>query len=378
MSLDVIIIGGGVIGLSIARCLHRSGCRRIVVLERGACGRESSWAAGGMLGPQAETDRADQFFEVCSASRDLYPALSEELLDETGVDIELDRSGTMYLAFDEQDVAEITKRFTWQKAAGLAVEELSADDARRAEPFISPDVRGALYFGNDWQVENRFLLDALKRYANLNGIEIRENCTVDRLVVEGDKVVGAETDAGPIFAEHTVIATGAWTSLIKIGVADMPFRVEPVRGQMVVFRTAKQLFRRVIYSPRGYIVPRLDGRVLAGSTSERAGFDRSLTDSAAISIRDMASEIAPSTSTLATVDHWSGLRPFAMDGLPVIGGISGLDGLMVATAHYRNGILLAPFTADIVTASILNGVQSPYFATFGPERFRLRPVGAAK
>ncbi len=372
---EVLIIGGGVIGLSIARGLYRSGYRRIIVLEKGVCGEEASWAAGGMLGPQAEADEVGVFFDICSQSRDLFPALATELLVETGIDVELDRSGTLYLAFTDRDVNEIDRRFAWQTAAGLAVEYLSADEARRAEPFISPDVRAALFFPHDWQVENRKLLAALRKYADLNGVKIRESCPVERLIIEGGKTVGAETENERFLADHTVVATGAWTSLIKLGIAEMPFKIEPVRGQMVVFQTAKRLFQRVIYTPRGYLVPRADGRVLAGSTSEKAGFDRSVTESARVALREMAGEIAPSTGGLVTVDHWSGLRPSAPDGLPVIGGIDGIDALTIATGHYRNGILLAPLTANIVADAVTNGVQSPYFEAFGPDRFRLRQVG---
>ena len=261
---DVLIVGGGVIGLSVARELHKRGVRRITLVEKGVCGEESSWAAAGMLGPQAEADEGGAFFEFCSASRDLYPDLAAELRDETGVDIELDRSGTLYLAFTDEDVSELNARFRWQRKAGLAVEHLSAEEARRAEPSVSPDVRGALFFPNDWQVENRKLLAALKRYAEINGIEIRENPRVERLIVEDGQVIGAEAGESRIIAETTVIATGAWTSLIKLGLAEMSFRIEPVRGQILAFRPRNRLFEHVIYSRRGYLVPRKDGRILAG------------------------------------------------------------------------------------------------------------------
>ncbi|MEO7660735.1 MAG: glycine oxidase ThiO [Pyrinomonadaceae bacterium] len=372
---DVLVIGGGVIGLSVARELHKRGVRRIELLEKGSCGAESSWAAGGILGPQAEADEGGDFFDICSESRDLYPTLAEELFDETGIDIELDRSGTLYLAFTDEDLTELQKRFDWQRKAGHAVEYLSADNVRQAEPFVSPDVRGALLFPNDWQVENRKLLTALKRYAELNGIEIRENSSVERLIVDSDKVVGAETTTERFTGDHTVLATGAWTSLIKLGHLEMPFKIDPVRGQMLMFRTAKRLFQRVIYSKRGYLVTRLDGRILAGSTSEFAGFNRSVTDSAALSIRKIADEIAPSLGGLEIADHWSGLRPHASDGSPVIGSIDGIGGLFIATAHYRNGILLAPLTAQLAAGYLIGGEKSQYFEVFGPDRFRPRSVG---
>lgn len=375
MNPEILIIGGGVIGLSIARELHKSGVSSITVLEKGRCGEESSWAAAGMLGPQAEADETGIFFDICSTSRDLYPQFAADLLAETGVDIELDEQGTLYLAFTDEDVTEVHKRFKWQRKAGLPVEHLSADEARRAEPFISTDVRGALRFPGDWQVENRKLLAALRRYAELNGIEIRENSAVEQLVVEDGRVTGARTATGMILASHTIFATGAWTSLIKLGDLDMPHNVEPVRGQIVAFQTAKRLFQHVIYSRRGYIVPRADGRILAGSTSENVGFEKGVTDSAADALRQMAAEIAPNLSSLAVTDQWSGLRPFARDGFPVIGQFDGIDDLTIATAHYRNGILLAPLTARIVADKVVNKIEISTLAAFSPNRFRLRSVG---
>ncbi len=375
MNPEILIIGGGVIGLSIARELHKSGVRRITVLEKGRCGEESSWAAAGMLGPQAEADETGIFFDVCSASRDLYPQFAADLLAETGVDIELDKQGTLYLAFTDGDVTEVHERFKWQRKAALAVEHLSADDVRKAEPFVAPDVRGALLFPGDWQVENRKLLTALKTYAEQNGIEIREDSTVEQLIVDNGRVIGARTAKETLLAGHTILATGAWTSLIKLGDLDMPLKVEPVRGQIVAFQTAKRLFRHVIYSRRGYIVPRNDGRILAGSTSENVGFEKGVTDSAAEVLRQMAAEIAPNLSSLAITDQWSGLRPFARDGLPIIGQFDGINDLTIATAHYRNGILLAPLTARIVTDKVVSKIEISTLTAFSPNRFRLRSVG---
>lgn len=377
MNPEVLIIGGGVIGLSIARELHKKGARRIVLVEKGVCGEESSWAAAGMLGPQAEADAGGAYFEMMLSSRDLYPALAAELEDETGVDVELDRAGTLYLAFSDDDIHRLRSRFEWQTKAGLPVELLSADEARRAEPFASPDIRETLFFPSDWQIENRKLLAALRRYAELNDIQIVENTTAERIIVENGLVTGVETPGGNITAGQTVLATGAWTSLIKLGQSEFPVTVEPVRGQIIAFQTAKRLFDHVVYSRSGYIVPRADGRILAGSTSENVGFDKTLTDSAALALREMASEIAPNIAGLTIADHWSGLRPCASDGLPVLGSIAGADRLTIATAHYRNGILLAPLTARIVAEKLIDGVDSPAFTAFGPDRFRFA-AGSAR
>ncbi len=371
MTSDVLIIGGGVIGLSIARDLHKKGVSNITLVEKNVCGEEASWAAGGMLGPQAEADEPSAFVDLCCASRDLFPTLADELFNETGIDIELDRSGTLHLAFTTEDTTRLQKRFEWQSRAGLPVERLSADEVRRLEPLISNDVREALFFPTDWQVENRKLLAALRRYAEINGIQIVENCVVKNLLVENNRVIGAETSDTAITADKTILATGAWTSLIKLGNAAMPINIEPIRGQIVAFQADERMFRHVIYSSSGYIVPRFDNRILAGSTTEHAGFDISITNEAAQNLHAMAAKIAPKIGELKITDHWSGLRPFAGDGLPIIGGIASLDDLLIATAHYRNGILLAPITAKIVTEKIVNSADSQWFKNFAPERFKL-------
>jgi glycine oxidase len=372
---DVLIIGGGVIGLGLARELRKNGAGKITVVERGELGREASYAAAGMLAPQAETDREDEFFRFCSESNDLYPEFEAELLDETGVDIELDRSGTLYLAFTEADAADIRARFAWQKQAGMAVEHLTAEETRKAEPFVSPDVRGSLYFPGDRQVENRKLMQALRVYAELNGIDIREGTEVTELLTGGRAVTGISTSRGTLSAGTVVLATGAWTSLIKLGPGAVPVRIKPIKGQMITFQTAKRLFQRVIYSPRGYLVPRADGRVLAGATVEDAGFDKETTGAGIDFLKEMAAELAPSLDSLEISEKWAGLRPFAADGLPVLGEVPGFNNLLAATAHYRNGILLAPLTARIMAEKITGKGSSKYLEFFGPDRFRASATG---
>ena len=376
MNPDILVIGGGVIGLSIARELHKAGFRKTKVIERGVCGMESSWAAAGMLGPQAEADEGDAFFDFCCESRDLFPALADQLLEETAIDIELDRTGTLSLAFNDKDTDELLQRSRWQREASLEHEELSAKGVLEIEPRVSSRVQFGLYFPKDWQVENRKLLIALRRYADLNGIGVSENTKVGALIIENGVIKGVETNTGSLIADVTVLATGAWTSLIKFGDHSAPFEIKPVRGQIIVFYPKEPLFRHVIYSRRGYVVPRRDGRILAGSTAENVGYDKGVSAEAAMELSDMANEISGDFPGLEIVDHWSGLRPFSADGLPVLGPITGHDGLLIATAHYRNGILLAPLTAKMIAASMVNNARSEMFDLYSPERFsRNRTVG---
>ena len=367
---EILVIGGGIIGLAIARELHKKGEREITILERDKLGRESSFAAAGILAPQSEAEKQDDFFHFCDESKKLYSRFADELFDETGIDIELDQSGTLYLAFSENDIAEIRHRFQWQKKAGLQVEHLTARETRKVEPFISPDTREALFFPNDWQVENRKLLAALQKYVETNKIETIENVEVKNILIKRGKAVGAETDDKKFQAEKVVLTTGAWTSLIKAGENDFMFpAVKPIRGQMLSFHTAKRLFEKVIYSPRGYLVPRLDGRILAGATVEDVGFDKSVTQSGVDFLFDNAAEIAPSLINLEPDEKWAGLRPFVADGLPVLGVFQETENLFIATAHFRNGILLAPMTAKILADKIVGNSQSKYLEIFSPRRF---------
>jgi len=371
-SADVVVIGGGVIGLSVARALARRGVRDVCLLERSSVGSEASSAAGGMLLPQVEADGHDDFFALACRSRDLYPSLAAELRDETGIDIELDTTGTLYLALNEHDYEDIEQRYQWQTSAGLAVELLTSAAARALEPCISEATFGALRFPKDIQVENRRLVTALANSVNALGVKTFTETTVEKLVIEGHRITGVQTNRGSINSQTVVVAAGAWSSFL-LQSAPNP-AVTPVRGQMVCLESKPQLTKHVIFSPRGYLVPRQDGRLLAGSTSENAGFARLVTAGGIASILRHALQVSPVVKDLPIVDTWAGLRPRAADGLPVLGPCGEIDGLFYATGHYRNGILLAPLTAELISEAIVARVTSPLLAPFSPDRFSSQPV----
>jgi glycine oxidase len=383
---DAVIVGGGVIGLSIARSLARRGVRRVTLIERASPGAEASSAAGGMLAVQAEADRADAFLELACASRDLYPSLALELKEETGVDIELERTGTLYLGFTEEDEAEMSRRYSWQASAGLKVQKLTPQDARLIEPCISQEVRSALLFPLDAQVENRRLVSALLRAAEKYGVRLMTSTEALSVRIERGEVKSVETSRGTVSTPFIIIAGGAWSSLIGLnrGAGDSSssssggqtgsefpaLRIEPVRGQMLCFDARQRLARHVLYSPRGYLVPRMDGRLLAGSTTERAGFDKRVTGAGVHAMMTHALEIAPNVGGLALVDSWSGLRPRAEDDLPVLGQCASVRGLVYATGHYRNGVLLAPITGEMIADVLTLGAMPPLLRAFTPDRFQ--------
>ena len=370
---DVVVIGGGVIGLTIARALAHHGAGDICLIERDGVGREASFAAAGMLAPQAEANSQDDFFRLACHSRDLYPNFAASLREETGIDVELETTGTLYLATTYHDLVEIEKRYEWQVAAGLLIEKLTSSQAQQLEPCINPNILAALRFPLDVQVENRRLLSALTNSVVKLGVSILTATNVDSVKIEKDRIAGVVTSRGFISCPAVVIAAGTWTSFIKFSPPSQKqaLVVEPVRGQMISFDARPQITRHVIYSPRGYIVPRQDGRLLAGSTSEHAGFAKQVTAGGMGSILQNTLEISPSVSALPILDTWAGLRPRAPDNLPVLGPCDEIGGLFYATGHYRNGILLAPVTGELITEAVVAGVTSPLLGPFSPSRFDL-------
>jgi glycine oxidase len=372
---SVAIIGGGVIGLAVARSLALRGMRDVLLIERTSLGAESSSAAAGMLAPQAEANRPHEFFYLTCQSRDMYPTFASALLEETGIDIQLDTTGTLYLAFTEHDADELEQRYAWQNEAGLPIEKLSGDAARKLEPSICEDVRAALRFPLDTQVENRRLISALAVANERLGVRMETGTDVTSLKIERSRVAGIETSRGFVATDCVVIAGGAWSSLL--GAADIALpnlRIKPVRGQMLCFEANPQICDHVIYSPRGYIVPRSDGRLLAGSTTEHAGFEKRVTAAGVHQILSGALEISLRIASLPMTDSWAGLRPRAADTLPVLGPCAEIEGVFYATGHYRNGILLAPVTGELIARAIVDGVFPPSLSIFSPDRFGMVTV----
>lgn len=363
MSSEVLIIGGGVIGLSLARELHKNGVQNITIVDRGDIGREASWAAAGMLAPNIEAGQSGDFHRFCTESLALYPDLAADLLSETGIDIELDMTGTLSIAFDDTDEAEL------EPHVARGFQKLSGSEILDLEPKVSSRVRSGVLFPNDWQVENRKLLRALRHSVENRGVRIVENTSVSSILTDREIVTGVSTSAGDLPADVTVIATGAWTSLIKIGGTEISVRVSPIRGQMMSVAHAQRSLRHVIFSPRGYLVPRADGRVLIGATVEKVGFDKQTTDEGLSGLVDAAVEIVPDLSGREIAERWAGLRPYSADGFPILGDLPGYQNAFIATAHYRNGILLAPKTAEIMAQNILRTSRSEHLERYSARRF---------
>jgi glycine oxidase len=375
----VAVVGGGVAGLAAARELARRGLS-VAVIEDNRVGWGSR-AAAGMLAPQAEADCADELVELLCVSRDMYTAFTAAVSAESGISVEPEFTGTLYLALNAEDEEEVERRFAWQSRAGLEVERLTAVEAQRVEPNISAGVRLALRFPRDWQVESRRLVIALDAAAEACGVRIIRAVEARGVLVKAGRAAGVVTAEGELEAGAVVFAAGAWNSrLHKFSAGVNPYlnddpRVEPVRGQILCYQQPEgeePLFRHVVYSPRGYVVPRSEGRLLAGSTTEPGVYESRVTEEGVRSIAARAAEIAPAVATLEVADSWAGLRPRAVDGLPVLGESADVKGLFYAAGFYRNGILLAPAAGEIVADLVTNRTTrlSPsVLKTFSPARF---------
>lgn len=369
-SFDAAIIGGGVIGCAIAWRLGQAGLRTVVI-ERGEVGREASWAAGGMLAPLAEADQADAFFELAVASRRMYADFAAELRAFTGLDIEYRTEGTLFLALSDADEEELTHRWQWQREAGLNVQQLAAAEVQKREPLLTPALRWALQFPNDHQVDNRRLMTALAAAARKAGVEIWTHTEATELAIADDQVVGLATMRGEIKVKAVILAAGCWSGLVKTpdGPPLTDLFVTPVRGQMVALEMPTPALQHVIYTSTGYLIPRFSGAVIAGSTTEAAGFDKRMTASGIASILDRAIAVTPSLANQTVLETWAGLRPKTRDNWPILGTDPQVGGLLYATGHYRNGILLTPITAHVISDLVTRGQSSVNVAPFQLSRF---------
>lgn len=364
MTRDVIVVGGGVIGCSIAWRLAQSGLK-VTLFERGRVGCEASRAAAGMLSPQGEAHGPGAFFDLCLRSRAMYRSFAEELTEASGIDVGYKDEGTLFVITEGED--EKTEWTSWQLEAGLPIEHVSADDLRKLEPAATELATRAIFLPLEHQVENRLLMDALKVALKRVGVEINEGAEVPALSIERGSINGVVSNGARFGAGAVIVATGAWSSQL-LEPLGLNVTVIPARGQMIAVQGDACPITRVLHSSKVYVVPRNDGRILIGATVEYAGFDKAVTAGAINQLLSSAIELVPSIASFEMVETWSGLRPDTIDHLPIIGP-SGIDSLVLATGHFRNGILLAPVTAQTIADSFAANRVSDSLAPFGFDRF---------
>ncbi|MEN3332030.1 MAG: glycine oxidase [Blastocatellia bacterium] len=368
---DVIIVGGGVIGCSIALRLARAGLK-VAIIERGRTGCEASRAAAGMLSPQAEASEPGAFLDLCLRSRALYREFAELLKDLSGIDIEYRDEGTLCLALEGEDSNQIARWASWQKTAALPLEELTASDIAALEPAVTKAAARGVFVPGDHQVENRRLLDALDAAIRQAGVEVIEGAEVAALLIERQRAVGIICNDARMRAGAVVVAAGSWSSRLLQPVG-LGVRVTPVRGQILAVRGAATHLSHVLHSSRAYLVPRTDGRVVIGATVEYVGFYKAVTASGIRGLLDAAIEIVPALADAEIVETWAGFRPDTEDHLPVIGPCE-IANLFLATGHFRNGILLAPITAELLAQCVIQQTVPDALRPFLINRFDEIPI----
>lgn len=361
----VVVIGAGVVGLAAARALAERGVR-VLVIETTAVGAQASSAAAGMLAPQAETQEGSPLLPLALRARDRHLELAPELERETGISVGLSQTGLLEVAFTDEDERALASRASWQRALGLPVEALGAAQLQALEPGLSTVARGGLSFAGDRRLDSRLLVRALAASAAARGVRILAGRPVAAIESAAGRVTGVRVGGETIAAAAVVNAAGAWAGALPGDPSPPP--VEPVRGQLVAFDVVPAPFRRVVASPRGYLVPRPDGRLIAGSTAERVGFDRSVTAAGLRAVLGIALELSPALADARVAETWAGLRPGTPDGLPVIGA-GALAGLWHACGLYRNGILLGPLVGELIAALGLGETPPLDLAPFAPARF---------
>ena len=374
-----LIIGAGVIGLGIGWRLAQRGAA-VTLFDRAAAGSGASHAAAGMLAACAEAEPGEEkLIALGRRSQALWPDFAAELEKLTGQPVDLRREGTLVVALTADDQARMQHHLEFQHSLELPVEWISAREARRHEPHLA-SIAGAVWSPEDGQVDNRKLVAALKLACASAGVDIQEHRPVRRILLTDGCAVGVELADGTEHRGDTVVlAAGAWSRGIEGLPSALRPPVRPVKGQMIALQmdAAVPLVTHVVWGPKVYMTPRLDGRLILGATVEEKGFDATITAGAVLALLEAAWRVFPAIEELPVAEMWAGHRPGSRDDAPILGyGPAG--GLIYATGHHRNGILLAPITADAIARLVLDGTMDPVIAPFGLDRFAPAPARAAE
>jgi len=366
-SSEVVVVGGGAIGSSVAFFLAREGIE-VTLLERDALAAGASGAAAGMLTPTSEAIEDGPFFLWAQRSLDGFEALAAELLERSGVDCEFVRSGTLRLAFDEDEAARLRDHCQTFSAARL--EWLDAAAVRTVEPHAADAALGGVFAPDEAHVRSPLLARAYASAARRLGARIETGVEATGLRVGGGRVAAVETRDGAWATPRVVLCAGAWSAAAGVWPAGLPpLPVTPVRGQILSVEAPTPPPATTLLGAGGYVVTKRDGSLVVGATEEHVGFDVRVTGDGLRRLLDLGGRLVPAISDCTFRSAWAGLRPASPDGLPIVGPVDGIDGLAVATGHFRNGVLLSPITGGLV-ADWVSGKGTPEDArAFLPARF---------
>ena len=377
---EALVIGGGIVGCATALALAEKGLK-VTVIERGPLdpvgrGPEGSSAAAGILGAQIEGLNGDSpLSRLCLLSRDRYAAWIAAITARSGRDVEMRPAGVTRVALDAAALRAIEADAAWQARAGYRVEHLDAAAVRAIEPALASNVHGAVRFPDDHRIDPPALVAAVRLATALADVTFRSPATVARVLVRAGRAAGVVLDdSTTIAADAVVLSAGSWSSMI--GETSLPSdAVQPARGQIIELHVDAPLVRGIVEADDCYLSPRDDGRLLVGSTVELVGFRGGSTAGAVRDLLGAAIRLVPALHEATVSRTWAGFRPKTHDDMPLIGTV-GIEGLVIATGHFRNGVLLAPITGEIVAALLTGGALPVDIAPFAPRRGRSSAVAS--
>jgi len=363
---DAIVAGGGLIGSAIALELARHDLR-VVLFDAREPGREASWASAGILSPAPENPGMIALVPIGKTSLAMYPEFVAQVEELSGITTGYRAKGTVEALFSRHAREELNTIVALHRGLRLQAEAISAKEAREMEPALNEEIEAAVLRPQEASVDNRLLANALIEAAKRSGVEVHSGAAVEGIWREGSQCRGAVVNGEKLSAKHTIVAAGSFSEQIA-GAAEFG-RVLPAKGQMVSVRCPAAKIERVLWSEKIYVVPRNDGRILCGATVEHVGFDKTVTAGGMHANLDAAIELAPVLATAQVEESWAGLRPDTPDHLPIIGPTE-IAGLLIATGHFRSGVLLTPITAKLIGEFIAGKTPSVDWERFSPMRFR--------
>lgn len=363
---DAVVAGGGIIGASIALELAAAGLR-VAVFDAQSPGREASWASAGMISPAPESFEMTSLLPLSIASVRLYPEFIQRVEELSGTAVGYRRDGALDLLPSGTGQAEIDEIVALHRGAGLRAEALSGSEAREIEPALMGELHAAIHRPDEASLDNRLFTEATLEAARRKGAEVFANNGANALWKEGNTCKGLQLQNGRVEAKWTVIAAGCFSARIEGVAAYAP--VTPAKGQMMALRCDAVNLKKDLWRGHMYLVPRNDGRIIAGSTVEYEGFDRNVTVAGMKQILTGAISLVPALESARIEETWAGLRPDSPDHLPILGPTD-LDGLLIATGHFRSGILLTPITARLICEWVTMQKVSENWAPFSSLRFQ--------
>jgi glycine oxidase len=371
MKESIVVMGGGVIGLSCAFELQRRGYQ-VTVLEINHCGGQASGAAAGMLAPYSENlEGPDAFFQFCLESLRLYPEWQESIKQASGQTFEYTSSGSLYIAYHEADMLALEGRLLWQRQFGSSGSILEGDALFHLEPNLSRNVRAALHTSEESHLYAPHYVSALEQACRLMGVNIHENLDKVTIVEWQREILLQSADQRLFCGDQLLVCSGAWAQELS-DTFGIHIPVYPIRGQICAYAIEKKSVQHMVFSNQGYLVAKENSTLVCGASEDVAGFDTTVTDKGIERLRKWNKQAFPFLEGREPFHRWAGLRPSTQDGIPMIGALSCTSRVVFAVGHYRNGILLSPATAMLAADCMERKVTSDFNQAFSPVRFGRR------